>query len=58
MAPVGATQVPDGALVSNVAAALAAAADAAAAAAAPAGGLPGQRPGFDPHPGTSPRVAR
>lgn len=44
-------RVPDGAMVSNAAASL----DAAAAA---AGGSPGQRPGFNSHPGTGPRVAR
>lgn len=44
-------RVPDGAMVSHAAASL----DAAAAA---AGGSPGQRPGFNSHPGTGPRVAR
>lgn len=44
-------RVPDGAMVSNAAASL----DAAAAV---AGGSPGQRPGFNSHPGTGPRVAR
>lgn len=48
-------RVPDGEMVNDAAAAAAAALDAAAAA---AWGSPRQRPGFDPHPGTGPRVAR